>query len=83
MLTGVPDNQCGVYKEWKYFSRDVVKQAVAEVNQITGLKIEPIEFKRGRSVTDLQFRVARKVQPGFRTGDLRFYVPPANSPRIV
>jgi len=62
VLTGVPDNQCGVYKEWKYFSRDVVKQAVAEVNQITGLKIEPIEFKRGRSVTDLQFRVTRKIQ---------------------
>lgn len=62
VLTGVPDDQCGVYKEWKYFSRDVVKQAVAEVNQITGLKIEPIEFRRGRSVTDLQFKVTRKVQ---------------------
>jgi Initiator Replication protein len=46
VLTGVPDDQSGAYKEWKYFSRDVIKLAVAEVSQ----------------VTDLQFRVKRKVQ---------------------
>jgi Initiator Replication protein len=62
VLTGVPDDQCGAYKEWKYFSRDIIKLAVAEVSQVTELSIEPIEYRRGRSVTDLQFRVTRKVQ---------------------
>jgi plasmid replication initiation protein len=62
VLTGVPDDQSGAYKEWKYFSRDVIKLAVAEVSQVTELMIEPIEYRRGRSVTDLQFRVTRKVQ---------------------
>ncbi len=62
VLTGVPDNQSGAYKEWKYFSRDVIKLAVAEVSQITELSVEAIEYRRGRSVTDLQFRVKRKMQ---------------------
>jgi hypothetical protein len=62
VLTGAPDDQCGVYKEWKYFSRDIIKLAVAEVSQITELMVETIEHRRGRSVTDLQFRVTRKAQ---------------------
>jgi plasmid replication initiation protein len=62
VLTGVPDDQSGAYKEWKYFSRDVIKLAVAEVSQVTELSVEPVEYRRGRAVTDLQFRVKRKQQ---------------------
>lgn len=62
VLTGAPDTDAGAYQEWKYFKRDVIKGAVAEVNQITDLQIEAIEHRQGRAITDLQFRVARKVQ---------------------
>lgn len=60
VLTGVPEGQGGAYDEWKYFKRDVIKPAVAEVNAQTDLLVEAIEYRRGRAVTDLQFRVARK-----------------------
>ena len=63
VLTGAPENQVGIYSEWKYFKRDVIKGAVAEVNQITDLEIEAIEHRStGRSIGDLQFKVRRKEQ---------------------
>jgi Initiator Replication protein len=63
VLTGAPESQVGIYSEWKYFKRDVLKGAVAEVNHITDLEIEAIEHKSsGRSVGDLQFKVKRKEQ---------------------
>ena len=64
VLTGVPDNkgeQKGAYAEWKYFNRDIVKLAVAEVNAMTDLQVESIEYKKGRFVSDLQFKVSRKA----------------------
>lgn len=63
VLTGAPETQVGVYAEWKYFKRDVIKGAVAEVNQITDLEIEAITHKStGRSIGDIQFRVKKKKQ---------------------
>ena len=63
VLTGAPESQVGIYSEWKYFKRDVIKGAVAEVNQITDLEIEAVEHRStGRSVGDLQFKVKRKEQ---------------------
>jgi hypothetical protein len=63
VLTGAPESQVGIYSEWKYFKRDVIKGAVAEVNQITDLEIEAIEHRStGRSIGDLQFRIRRKEQ---------------------
>jgi len=62
VLTGMPEGHGGAYDQWKYFKRDVVKGAVAEVNQVTDLLVEAIEHKRGRSMADLQFRVSRKSQ---------------------
>lgn len=43
--------------EYKYFKRDVLKPAMAEVNQLTDITVELIEFKNGRRVERLQFRV--------------------------
>lgn len=61
VLTGSPEAQGGgAYEEWKYFKRDVIKVAVAEVNRLTDLLVEPIEHKKGRSVSELQFKVSRK-----------------------
>ena len=63
VLTGAPESQVGIYSEWKYFKRDVIKGAVAEVNQITDLEIEAIEHRStGRTIGDLQFKVKRKEQ---------------------
>lgn len=64
VLTGVPDDkgeQKGAYAEWKYFNRDIIKLAVSEVNAMTDLQVDSIEYKKGRFVSDLQFKVSRKT----------------------
>lgn len=45
-------------KEWKYFARDLLRPALAEVNAIADdFKIEALIAKEGRRVTTLQFRL--------------------------
>jgi hypothetical protein len=46
--------------EYKYFKRDVLKGAIAEVNRVTDIEVELIEHKLGRQVQKLQFRVSFK-----------------------
>jgi len=63
VLTGFPEpvgEYEGAYAEWKYFNRDIVKSALAEVNAVTNLVVTAIEHKIGRSVKELQFKVERK-----------------------
>jgi hypothetical protein len=62
-----PDN-APVYK---YFKRDTLKPAIAEVNQLTDITIELIEHKNGRRVEKLQFKVELVKQT-----PLLFPVPP-------
>jgi hypothetical protein len=62
VLTGSPDSHAETYKEWKYFKRDCIAKAVAEVNHITDIDVEAIEHKQGRAMGDLQFAVRRKAQ---------------------
>ena len=65
ILTGVPDGEGeGTYHLYKYFKRDVLKAAVAEVNKLTNIEVELIEHKSGRSVAELQFSVKPKGQAG-------------------
>jgi len=50
--------------DYRFFKRDVLKKAVAEVNAKTNLQINgPIEFKEsnGRTVVDIQFEVYYKA----------------------
>lgn len=61
-VTGNPEPDA--YPEYKYFKRDVLKPAVAEVTALTDIRIELLEHKEGRRVADLQFRVERKAIPG-------------------
>lgn len=66
-LTGVPDGDPeATYLEYKYFKRDVLKPAVAEINSLSAIEIEVelIEHKNGRSVSELQFKVQKKSQSG-------------------
>lgn len=51
--------------EYKYFKRDVIKKAVDEINTVTDLRIELIEFKEGRWVKELQFTVELSKQSSF------------------
>jgi hypothetical protein len=62
VLTGTPEGTDGAYNEWKYFKRDCIAKAVAEVNLVTDLQIAPIEHRQGRAMGDLQFDVKPKVQ---------------------
>lgn len=57
-LTGNPKRETD---EYKYFARDVLRPAIAEVNLVSDLDIELIEHKNGRRIAEIQFRVARKV----------------------
>ena len=54
--------------EYKYFNRDYLQPAMGEINQVTDLEIELLEFKVGRRVAELQFRVNVKRQPQLNLG---------------
>mgnify|MGYP000103047580 CR=1 FL=1 len=45
------------YAEFKFFNRDVIKRSVAEVNAVSDIHVEPVYFKRGRIVSEIQFKV--------------------------
>lgn len=62
VLTGQPENP-KAKSEYRYFKRDVLLPAVAEINAVTDLLIEgPLETKGpdNKTIVDLQFRVQRK-----------------------
>jgi hypothetical protein len=56
---------------YKYFKRDVLKPAIAEINMLTDIHVELIEHKNGRRVEKLQFRVEQTKQ-----AQLQFPAPP-------
>lgn len=62
VLTGIPDADVDTYLQYKYFKRDVLTRAVAEINKVTDLDVELIEHRQGRRIQDLQFGVRRKEQ---------------------
>lgn len=62
VLTGNPIEGEEPAPEYKYFKRDVVKPAIAEINANTDIEIELVEFKLGRRVESLQFKVSLKPQ---------------------
>ena len=63
ILTGAADGANP--PEYKYFKRDVIKKAIDEINTVTDLHIELIEFKEGRWVKNLQFAVEFAKQGSF------------------
>lgn len=68
-LTGNPVGDS--LPEYKYFKRDVVRLAVAEINTNTDIRVAVIEHKVGRRVRALQFSVQREAQE-----PLKFPAPP-------
>lgn len=62
VLTGSPDTDDSLKQEYRFFKRDVLKLAIAEVNAVTDLDVELIEHKAGRFIADIQFKVVKKRQ---------------------
>ena len=58
-LTGSPANT--ERQEYRYFKRDVLKRALEEVNA-TDISVELLEFKHGRAIAELQFKVTPAAQ---------------------
>lgn len=59
-LTGKPVGSVK-YPEFRYFKRDTLTPAITEVNR-TDIRVELLETRKGRSVTDLQFLVSYAPQ---------------------
>ena len=75
-LTGTPvGTELGPYK---YFKRDVLKPALAEINATTDIECTLIEHKRGRKVELLQFEVHLNKQPS-----LEFPAPPVINSALI
>lgn len=62
VLTGAPEGTNDTYNEWKYFKRDCIAKAVAEVNLLSDVEIEAVEHRQGRAMGDLQFKIRAKAQ---------------------
>ena len=57
-LTGNSETES--YREYKFFKRDVLKPAIADIAAIADISVELIEIKNGKRIEQLQFRVTRK-----------------------
>lgn len=64
VLRAQPGSRGDKPAQYKFFKRDTLVRAVAEVNSATELQIEFEEFKEGRAVKDLQFTVHLKAAAG-------------------
>lgn len=62
VLTGQPNSEKLLKTEFRFFKRDTIKPAIAEVCAITNIEIELVEYKDGKSISDLQFFVKTKAQ---------------------
>jgi hypothetical protein len=59
-----PGKKAKADPEYKFFKRDVLTPAVAEISALTELNITLVEFRAGRSVAYLQFKVEVKEGSG-------------------
>jgi hypothetical protein len=50
-------------QEYKYFKRDMLRSAIAEINSATDIVVELIEHRDGRRVREIQFKVLFKEVP--------------------
>ncbi len=62
VLTGQPASERLAKTEYRFFKRDTIKPAIAEVCLITDIEIELVEYKDGKRITELQFNVRQKAR---------------------
>lgn len=58
-----PDSGLPKVREWRKFKDDVVKDAIAEINEKTDITIQLMEVKVGKRITEVQFSVQKKKLP--------------------
>lgn len=59
------DEEQSTYQEFKFFNNKVIKFSVNEVNKVSDILIEPIYHKKGRTVTNISFKIEKKPQAMF------------------
>jgi hypothetical protein len=63
VLSGQPNTEERLTKmEYRFFKRDLIKSAIAEINAITDIEVELVEHKAGKSINELQFFVKVKAK---------------------
>lgn len=64
VLTGLPTSDSDKLEktEYRFFKRDSLKPAIAEINAITDIDVELVEYKSGKSISEVQFLVRPKAQ---------------------
>ncbi len=61
VLTGNPESDAVTKTGWyKYFKRDHITPAIAEIQALTPMNVQLIEEKAGRKITQLQFHITIK-----------------------
>jgi hypothetical protein len=65
MLRSRPEKK---HRTWRRLKTDVVKAAVAEVNELADIAIELVEYKMGREVTHAQFNVRKQAVKNVQGG---------------
>jgi hypothetical protein len=56
------DSNKSSYREYKIFKSRILIPAMREVNEVTDHTVELIEYKNGRSVSEVQFTITRKPE---------------------
>jgi hypothetical protein len=64
VLSGQPDSDKTARLEYRIFKRDTLKPAIAELNAITDLDVELVEYRDGRTIADIQFLIRSGSQAG-------------------
>jgi hypothetical protein len=62
VLTGNPGTEKEAPDAYRFFKRDTILKAMAEVNALTDIDVELIEHRQGRRVEEIQFRITPKRQ---------------------
>lgn len=63
MLSGTPIDKIDAAEfQYKYFKRDILDKAIAEIHAETNFTVELIEHKSGRKVIAIQFKVGLRAQ---------------------
>jgi hypothetical protein len=50
-------------REWRKFKNEFVTPAIRDINEVSDLEIELLEYKEGRAISDVQFAVRKKPAP--------------------
>lgn len=69
VLTGNPGTDKETPDAYRFFKRDTILRAVAEVNALSDIDLELVEHRQGRRVDEIQFRITPKRQAQLQLQD--------------